>query len=137
MDIQHDILFPKTQTKMMDCWYACIQMIKSAVMGAKTKPAGPHTLAHRNVKGIGRKLSFAGTVGVHVLNENQLVDISNKVKLDRIQTLASVLESHGPIIVGGKFGFFNTQGHFIVISGCNTDNGLATVYDPGWGGGRE
>lgn len=137
MTVQHDILFGKTQTKMMDCWYACIQMLKSAMMGAKTKPAGQTTLSHRNVKFIGRKLSFANGVGAQVMAENQLEDVSNKVKLDNLLTLARVLQTYGPVMVGGKFGFFNTQGHFIVISGCNTDTGIVTVYDPAWGHGRE
>ena len=136
MTVTHDIVSPKTQTKMNDCWYACIQMLKSSIMGAKTKPAGPTTLSHRNVKGIGRKLSFATATGGHVMAENQLVDVSNKVKLDRILTLAKVLEAYGPVMAGGKFGFFNTAGHFIVISGCNTDTGLVTVYDPAWAHGR-
>jgi hypothetical protein len=45
MTVTHDIVSPKIQTKMNDCWYACIQMLKSSIMGAKTKPAGPTTLA--------------------------------------------------------------------------------------------
>lgn len=136
MIVNHDIVSPKIATKMNDCWYACIQMIKSATMGVKTKPAGATTLSHRNITPFGRGLSFATTVGVQVMAENKLEDVSEKVKLDRILTLAEVLETRGPVIACGKFGFFNTAGHCIVISGCNTDTGLVAVYDPAWAHGR-
>ena len=137
MIVEHEILYGKTQTKMMDCWYACIQIIKSATLGAKTKCVGPAATDHRNVKAIGRKLSFAGGVGFQVMTENQLEDISGRIKLDKIMTLATALQTYGPIIISGQFGFFNTQGHCIVISGVDTDTGVVKVYDPAWTKGRQ
>jgi hypothetical protein len=44
---------------------------------------------------------------------------------------------YGPVTVTGKFAFFNKMGHAIVISGCDSDTGLVTVYDPGWLQGRQ
>jgi Papain-like cysteine protease AvrRpt2 len=41
------------------------------------------------------------------------------------------------VTVTGKFAFFNKMGHAIVISGCDSDTGLVTVYDPGWLQGRQ
>lgn len=80
MVVNHKILFSKTQSKMTDCWYACIQMVKSAVVGAKTKPGGATVVAQRRKLNAG--LSFAGPAGASVIEENELVDISSKVKLD-------------------------------------------------------
>ena len=137
MIVEHEILYGKTQTKMMDCWWASIQIIKSATLGAKTKCSGPAATAHRNIACIGRKLSFAGEVGAQVLAENQLVDISGRIRMDTVTTLATALQTYGPVIVGGKFAFFNTQGHCIVISGVNTDTGVVNIYDPAWGKGRQ
>jgi hypothetical protein len=70
--VSHEILFPKTQSKMTDCWYACIQMLKSAVIGAKTKPGGATVVAQR--RKINAGLSFAGAAGASVIEENELVD---------------------------------------------------------------
>jgi hypothetical protein len=135
MVVNHEILFAKTQSKMTDCWYACIQMLKSAVIGAKTKPGGATVVAQRRKLNAG--LSFAGAAGASVIEENELVDISSKVKLDDMLTLGTALETFGPVIVTGKFAFFNRVGHAIVISGCDSDTGLVTVYDPGWLQGRQ
>jgi ABC-type bacteriocin/lantibiotic exporter with double-glycine peptidase domain len=134
MIVDHTILAAKRQTKMMDCWYACIQMIKSSVMGAKTKPGGAVMLVTRK-KNDGIK--FGEATGTAVLAENGLIDISNKIKLDKMMTLAKALETYGPVIVCGMFAFFNKYGHCIVISGCDTDTGVVTVYDPGWFKGKQ
>ena len=135
MVVNHEILFPKTQSKMTDCWYACIQMLKSAVIGAKTTPGGATVAAQRRKLNAG--LSFETTAGASVLEENDLVDISSKVKLDDMLTLGKALETYGPLIVTGKFAFFNKVGHAIVVSGCDSDTGVVTVYDPGWLLGRQ
>jgi hypothetical protein len=135
MVVSHEILFPTTQSKMTDCWYACIQMLKSAVIGAKTKPGGATVVAQR--RKINAGLSFAGAAGASVIEENELVDISSKVKLDDMLTLGTALEAYGPVIVTGKFAFFNKVGHPIVISGCDSDTVVVPVYDPGWLRGRQ
>lgn len=136
MNIDYPIRFGKTQTKMMDCWYACIQMVKSARANAKTKPTGDTTMAHRSMPVIGQKLSFASDEGDAIMHENDLTPIERSIKFNNIVSVYNTLQQYGPFIVGGKFALFNTQGHFIVISGCNTVTGKVTIYDPGWGGGR-
>lgn len=133
--VNHKILFPKTQSKMTDCWYACIQMLKSAVIGAKTTPGGATAAAQRRKLNAG--LGFETTIGASVLEENDLVDISSEVKLDDMLTLGKALETYGPLIVTGKFAFFNKLGHAIVVSGCDSDTGVVTIYDPGWLLGRQ
>ena len=135
MIVEHDLVFTKTQTKMMDCWYACIQMVCSASAGSKTKPKGPAVKNHRSTFFVGQKLDFSSAAGTEILNENGLVKISRKIKLNSIDTLAQCLQTYGPIIVGGKFGPLNA-GHFVVISGCNTGTGNVSICDPGWGKGK-
>jgi Papain-like cysteine protease AvrRpt2 len=135
MVVNHEILFPKTQSKMTDCWYACIQILKSSIMGAKTMPGGATVVAQRRKMNAG--LSFSEEAGASVIEENDLVDITSQVELDDMLTLGKALETYGPVIVTGKFAFFNKMGHAIVISGCDTDTGLVTVYDPGWLQGRQ
>ena len=137
MIIEYEIVSPKTQTKMNDCWYACIQMLRSTIMGVKSKPQGDVTLGHRDKRVVGRKLSFGDDNGKHALLENQLVDVSGLVNFNDLEGFGDVLLNHGPLIACGKFAFFNKFGHCIVISGCNTQNGMVTVYDPGWGEGRQ
>jgi hypothetical protein len=137
MIIQHYIAFEKTQKKMFDCWYACIQMLRSAVAGAKTKPAGQTTMAHRSRWALGRKLDFGSAEGGAILRENHLVDISPKIRFDRINSLAKELQDRGPLIAGGKYSPLNMFGHFIVISGVDTNTGSVSICDPGWGKGKE
>ena len=137
MIVEHRITFTRTQAKMMDCWYACIRMIKGTVAGAPGMAAGAATQAHRSAPVVGKKLSFASAPGADIMRENNLTDVSGQIRLSDINTLARALQQYGPLIVGGKFAFFNTQGHFVVISGCNTDDGTVSIYDPGWGKGKD
>lgn len=120
---------------MMDCWYACIQMVCSSTAGVKTKPKGPATKQHRSTFFVGKKLDFSSAKGKEVLKENGLVKISHKIKLNDINSLAKCLQTYGPIIVGGKYGPLSA-GHFIVISGCDTGTGNVSICDPGWGKGK-
>jgi hypothetical protein len=140
MIVEHKIAFTKTQIKMMDCWYACIQMLCSSEAGSKTKPKGPAAKAHRApffVAGmIGQKLDFLSDAGTAIMNENGLIDISNNIDTNDIATLATNLQTYGPIIAGGTFGM-NRCGHFIVISGCDTATGCVSIYDPAWGMGKD
>ena len=137
MSLEYEIVFPKTQTRMNDCWYACIQMLRCTIMGEKTKPQGDKTLEHRDRKVIGRKLGFGTEIGEQIINENQLFDVSGLVRFSEIKDLEDVLSRFGPVIACGKFAFFNKFGHCIVISGCNTDSGMVSIYDPGWLEGRQ
>jgi len=137
MIVEHDIVFTKTQKKMRDCWYACIQMLCSSEAGSKTKPKGPNTKAHRDKFFLGRALDFQSREGGEIMSENGLTDITKKIDLNNIDTLVTNLQTYGPIMVGGKFGGNNTIGHFIVISGCDTATGCVSIYDPWWGKGKD
>ena len=137
MIVEHKIKFTKTQVKMMDCWYACIQMIGSCEAGSKTTPKGEAAKNHRAPFFVGKKLDFASNLGIEIIKENGLKDISACIDTSDIATLATNLQTYGPIIAGGMFGGYNTQGHFIVISGCNPSTGMVTIYDPGWGKGKD
>jgi hypothetical protein len=136
MIVDFNLVFTKTQFKANDCWYACIQMIRSAVAGAKTAVAGQSAATHRSPI-LGQKLDFNSPVGAAIIRENNLRDVASQIKLDKMDTLGRCMQNCGPLIVGGKFAVLNTQGHFIVISGCNTDTGTVSVYDPGWGKGKD
>lgn len=127
----------KRQTKMMDCWYACIQMILSYHANGKTKPKGNAVAGHRDVKAIGRKLDFDSTTGRQILSDNGLVDVSGKIKLNDFDTMAKCLKQFGPLGIGGKYGVFNTQGHFVVIAGWNTDDETVLIVDPAWAHGKQ
>lgn len=126
----------KRQTKMMDCWYACIQMVLSYHANGKTKPMGAAVAKHRNVKAIGRTLSFDSNEGRQVLSDNGMVDVSGKVKLNDFSSIADCLKDYGPLIIGGKYGFFNTQGHFVVIAGWDTGTQTLLIVDPAWAHGK-
>lgn len=136
MIVEFNLVFTKTQFKANDCWYACIQMIRSAVAGARTAVAGQTAATHRSPI-LGQKLSFESPVGAQIIRDNGLRDVANQIKLNKMDMLARCMQTYGPLIVGGKFAVMNSQGHFIVISGCNTDAGQVSVYDPGWGKGRD
>ena len=136
MVVEHRLVVTVIQTKMFDCWYACIQMIQGNSAHQRIIPTGKKTQDHRGASIKGQKLNFSTPVGQDIMTENGLLDISKQVKLADMTTLANKLRIHGPLIVGGSFAMFNTQGHFIVISGCDTDMGTVSVYNPGWGQGR-
>lgn len=137
MVVEHTLKFTKTQAKMMDCWYACTQMIRSAAGGAVSVPTGHATQAHRAMPVVGQRLAFTSTPGRDIMMENNLIDVTSRVRLNDINTLAKALQTNGPLIACGKFALFNTQGHCIVIAGCDTTAATVSIYDPGWGQGRQ
>jgi hypothetical protein len=118
--VKHEIVFGKTQKKCLDCWYACIQMVRSSIAGTKTKPDGAATQKHRARFFTGKKLDFTSKEGTAIMEENNLINISDKIDLDDIDTLYKALQTYGPVIIGGDFALLNTQGHFVVVSGCDT-----------------
>src|SRR5262245_54496427 len=137
MIIEHELVFTKIQLKMFDCWYACTMMIRSAACGSRVTSLPGAAEEHRSRPILGRKLAFAGSVGTDIIRENDLLDVSGKLKLNDIESLYRCLQSYGPIIACGKFAIFNTQCHCIVISGCDTVTGNVSIYDPGWAQGKQ
>src|SRR5688572_1476956 len=105
MTIQYQMDYGKTQTKMNDCWYACIQMMKSWKAGAKTKPSGSNTLNHRSSM-TGQAIRFYDDVGIEVLKENKLIFLYDEFKFDDMTTLYFCSQKYGPLIASGKFGIF-------------------------------
>lgn len=131
MTVDFPLNTTKIQLKMYDCWYACIIMIRSAVVGSRVDGAGATAAQYRSAI-TGQRLSFTSSTGQEIIRENGLIDVANRIRLDRIQTLAKTMETYGPLIVSGMFALFNRYGHCMVIHGVNTDTGEIKIYDPGW-----
>jgi hypothetical protein len=123
----------KRQTKMFDCWYACIQMLLSTRFGEKMNPFGNAVAEHRSRKIIGRKLSFDKPAGDAIMEQNGLVVAARYVSSSgtTAEEVERGLRIHGPIIVGGKFGPLGA-GHFIALCGVDTDTEMLQFEDPGW-----
>lgn len=122
----------KTQTKMMDCWYACIQMVLTYHRGQREKPRGNALAQHRDIKGVGRRLDFGSHVGGQIMFDNDLVAIGNELDLDDIgESVEDVLRRYGPFIVCGKFNRLKC-GHCIVILGVDNIADQIYISDPGW-----
>ena len=86
---------------MMDCWYACVQMVLSYHANGKTKPKGDAVKDHRAIKALGRKLDFGSQIGRRIMIDNGLEDVSSKAKLNHFATIANTLKDYGPLIIGG------------------------------------
>jgi hypothetical protein len=129
--------FPhKRQTKAMDCWYACVQMLLTWQNAwEKSKPRGAAISSHRNRFALGRKLSFGTPTGKRVQTDNGLVEVGLDLRKDDIDTVERVLRRHGPFIIGGDYGPCGA-GHFVVICGVDTANNRVLRENPGWGYGR-
>src|SRR5215831_16574422 len=123
----------KKQSKMFDCWYACIQMLISYDAGAKTKPHGT-AQTHRQGH-FGHKLGAGATMDA-IKDEHGLVDVSTRIfNSDALTDAAKMnvlLHHYGPIMISGTYGGFKipfmnrivnrSANHFIVVAGTDTDN---------------
>ena len=137
----------KHQARLNDCWYACIQMIRTWKHdGAKTKAVGAGVRAHR-----GRGLFGGGfwgwTLGKHspqwqaILDENELIDVGWDVGTNACASVQHYVDQYGPLIVGGDFGkvgrlpgtskhVLTEQGHYIVVAGTSGASDIVHVNDP-------
>lgn len=129
-------LVHKKQTKANDCWYACIQMLKTQKAGTKTKTIGEAALhlhkgilGHRLLADMQESKSFA-----NVLKQNNLILVCQLMgfTFNEPETVHEALKRFGPIMVGGMYGrlFGKKMGHFIVLSGIDTGRQLYKVNDP-------
>lgn len=134
----------KQQTRLNDCWYACIQMLKTWRAGAKTKPTGNAVNAHRNAGAFGggfwgHTLGGADPQYQAILTENALREVSDSVYTNTATDLQTAIDNFGPLIIGGDFGqvarirgtnnwILKGMGHYIVAVG--TDPGQVHVHDP-------
>lgn len=142
--IQH-----KTQTRANDCWYACIQMLRTHREYFKTKPEGEGVSIHRNAKAnaIGWELVWGNPLGSddaqwrNILTSNRLIEVS--VLFSDTTWIQDALNTHGPLMVIGDFvkigPVSTTFGHWVVITGTNISKDTIHINDPAWGilGGGE
>jgi Papain-like cysteine protease AvrRpt2 len=140
----------KTQTKLFDCWYASIQMLKTWQNdGVKVKPTGTHT-KRLHAGPFGHRLNaYSGEhphksvqnarVSKHfleVLRENGLVRLTRiDLKPDQPMSWLKNLRENGPIMAGGTFGKFmggliDDLGHYVVVAGVDTDLEELYIHDP-------
>src|SRR5579885_358520 len=130
----------KKQTKLFDCWYACLQMLLSYKAGHKVKP-GDFAQDHR--RGIfGHQLNVFGDDMDHVKEQHGLIDVSGPATgaLESGARMYILLRQYGPIMVSGRYGglkmpFMNRIvqrcfGHWIVVGGTDTLNNRLWIHDP-------
>lgn len=136
----------KHQTRLNDCWYACIQMIRTWKEGVKTKASGAGVTAHRNRGPLGG--GFWGfTLGAgdaewnNILQQNQLLDVSDSVATNTAHSIQAAVDLHGPLIFGGDFGkvgrvpgtrrhLMTGMGHYIVVVGTSGASDMVHIHDP-------
>jgi hypothetical protein len=134
----------KKQTKLNDCWYACIQMIKSHRFGAKVKPMGSGVRNHRTGTLLGRSIwghALGGddTEFDNILTQNNLKEIKGG-GYSSILTVKNSLQLNGPLIFGGEFGTLGKNiftgnaliraGHYIVVVGVDEARQILVIHDP-------
>lgn len=135
-------LVHKRQTKLADCWYACIQMLRTYRHGTKTKTIGDAAARLRNVPIIGRTLRAAddNSAFFEILRQNGLMRVATRNEFKNFltdsddQLVMRALERFGPIMIGGMYGRLlgkKKMGHYIVLSGIDTDRQLYKINDPG------
>ena len=135
----YDIVHKK-QSKLNDCWYACIQMLKTYRHGEKTKTIGDAALNLRNVPIMGRTLRAAedNTVFHEILNQNGLLRVATRNEFKGFlanhddELVLRSLQKLGPIMIGGMYGRLlgKKMGHFIVLSGIDTERQMYKINDP-------
>lgn len=133
-------LVHKHQTKANDCWYACIQMLRTQRAGTKSKTVGDAAANLRKVPILGHTMRAAEDSAVfkNILEQNGLMRVAtrNEFKgfiVDHDEDLIiKALQRFGPIMIGGLYGrlFGKKMGHFIVLSGIDTGRQLFKINDP-------
>jgi hypothetical protein len=139
----------KHQSKLNDCWYACIQMIRTTHVGQKTKTVGADANYLHGGAG-GHRLGPGGNHMPGIMHDNQLVDITSRIDLTSIDnggsggvSIARMLQTRGPFMLIGNFGAAinipviqvavgRVFGHWIVVAGAD-DMGATErvwIHDP-------
>lgn len=136
----------KHQTRANDCWYACIQMLRTyANDGTKTKPVGQGVTSHRNQGPFsliwGNPLGSDDPHYQNILTSNGLIDVSTRVGTGSRQAIQDGVTNFGPLIFGGDFGkvlrlrgtnkwLLRGMGHYIVVTGTDADANVVHINDP-------
>ena len=130
----------KHQTKANDCWYACIQMLRTQRAGIKTKTIGDAALNLRNIPILGRTMRAAedSNVFMTIIAQNGLTRVAKRTEFEGFlvngdeDLIIKALQRFGPIMIGGLYGRLlgKKMGHFIVMSGIDTDRQLFKINDP-------
>lgn len=133
--IQH-----KTQTRANDCWYACIQMLRTYRAGKKSKPEGAGVKAHRDESMPlswelvwGHKLGENSPQFKNILRSNNLIDVGGSVLFSDARYIQDALDKHGPLMVLGDFCSIGVKefGHWVVVTGTDLKNKVH-IHDPAW-----
>ncbi|MDM7923681.1 MAG: papain-like cysteine protease family protein [Pyrinomonadaceae bacterium] len=137
--IQHAVKH-KHQSKANDCWYACIQMLRTWKTGSKTKAAGT-AAAYLHGGVMGHRLNAVGNRMDDIKKSNNLLAIGDKIDFSDISDIAKWINHYGPLMVGGDFGapinvpvvqmaIGRMFGHFIVVAGADTGKDRVWIHDP-------
>lgn len=136
----------KKQTKLNDCWYACIQMIKThKANGIKCKPIGTGVTAHREAGAArggfwGHALGKSDTEFNKIMSDNN-IRVLGFADMTSLNTIQQCIDIYGPLIVGGDFGkiarirgtnkwLMTGFGHYIVLAGTEATNNILYIHDP-------
>eukprot|EP00441_Pelagodinium_beii_P019941 CAMPEP_0197659048 /NCGR_PEP_ID=MMETSP1338-20131121/46007_1 /TAXON_ID=43686 ORGANISM="Pelagodinium beii, Strain RCC1491" /NCGR_SAMPLE_ID=MMETSP1338 /ASSEMBLY_ACC=CAM_ASM_000754 /LENGTH=203 /DNA_ID=CAMNT_0043235793 /DNA_START=112 /DNA_END=720 /DNA_ORIENTATION=+ len=138
--------YAKKQTKANDCWYACIQMLKSSAACGKVKPVESDGQRRSFLSAIvpfkfdvlGKPINFWTLEGSKILRQNGLEKDDGPVNLQdggtmgySVTDLQRELAAKGPLIVLGKAPLPLGEGHFELLVGIK--EGMYKMLDP-WDG---
>lgn len=119
----------KRQTRMANCWYSAITMVLRGKHGEGYKAVGDTIKSSRGPLLIGKMLSFGSPEGQRIMADNGLVEVGYKLEIGSSDSVANLLEKHGPFIVVGTYGTTNL-GHTVVIVGVDHASQSVCVQDP-------
>jgi|SRR4051812_28594611 hypothetical protein len=129
------VITHKHQTRANDCWYACVQMLRTYYFREgrhKTKPMGESVSKHRNQGAF--SLVWGNPIGRHdeqwknILAHNSLREVPVMVTMG-LEQLQNGVDAYGPLMIGGSFGLFKF-GHYIVVTGTEPSANTVLVNDP-------
>jgi hypothetical protein len=114
---------------MADCWYPAMMMVLRGKHGEGYKAVGDTVKSARGLPLIGKKLSFGSREGQRIMDDNGLVAVGDKLELGDSQSVADLLDRHGPFLVAGTYDFTNL-GHCVVVVGVDHATQKVCIQDP-------
>lgn len=133
MIIDYTLSGPGVPLAPFGSWRKSILVVRKAVVGTEMAKLGSAASAHRPPSRF-QMIDFGRELPIEVLRRNGLQDVSARIKLNDIQSLARCLQTYGPLIVCGKFGLMSPNP--VVIRGCDTQTGDVMIYDAAFGQGN-